>query len=193
MNIQGWFFRVDWFGFLVVQGTLKNLLSTTIWKHHFFGASALFMVQLSHPYVITGKIIALISQPFVGQVMSLLFNILSRVVIAFLPRSKCLLISWLQSPSAVILEPKKIKSVSFHCLPIYLPWNDRTECHDLLFLNVEFSAKFFTLIFHFQFLFTFCLKSGVICIYEIIDISSGNLVSSFCFIQPGFSHDVLCK
>ena len=95
-----------------------------------------FIVQLSHPYMTTGKIIALTIQAFVGKVMSLHFNILSRFVIAFLPRRKRLLISWLQSPSTVILEPKKIKVC--HCFPIYLPWSDGTGCHDLSFLNVEF-------------------------------------------------------
>ena len=134
-------FRIDWFDLFAVQGTLKSL------QHHSSKASilqhsALFMVQLSHPYMTTGKTIALTGQTFVGKVMSLLFNMLSRLVIAFLPRSKHLLISWLQSPSAVILEPKKIKSVSFHCFPICLPWNDGTRCHDLSFLNVE------TLSFH---------------------------------------------
>ena len=86
----------------------------------------------------TGKTVALTRRTFVGKVMSLLFNMLSRLVIAFLPRSKCLLISWLQSPSAVILEPKRIKAVTFHCFPIYLLPSDGTGCHDLSFLNVEF-------------------------------------------------------
>ena len=100
-------FRMDWFDLLAVQGTLKSLL-----QHHYLKASilqhsALFMVQLSYPYVTTGKPRTLTGQTFVSKVMSLLFNMLSRFVIAFLPRSKCLLISWLQSPSAVILEPKK--------------------------------------------------------------------------------------
>ena len=86
----------------------------------------------------TGKTIALTRRTFVGKVMSLLFNMLSRLVITFLPRSKHLLISWLQSPSAVISEPPKNKvSHYFHCFPIYLPWSNRTGCHDLSFLNVE--------------------------------------------------------
>ena len=94
-----------------------------------------FIVQLSHPYMTTGKTIAF---TFVGKVMSLLFNMLSRLAITFLPTSKRLLISWLQLPSAVILEPRKIKSATvFHCFPICLPWSDRTGCHDLSFLNVE--------------------------------------------------------
>ena len=94
--------------------------------------------QLSHRYMTTGKTIALTSRTFVGKVMSLLLNMLTRLVINFLPRSKHLLISWLQSPSAVILEPKKIKSChGFHCFPICLPWSDGTRCHDLSFLNFE--------------------------------------------------------
>ena len=89
------------------------------------------LVQLSHPYVTTGKAMALTRWTFVGKVMSLLFNMLSKLVKAFLPRSKHLLTSWLQLPSTVILEPPKIKSHCFHCFPIYLPWSDGTGCHDL--------------------------------------------------------------
>ena len=97
---------------LAVQGTLKSLLQHHSSKASILQPSAFFLVQLSHPYMTTGKAIALTKWTFVGKVMSLLFNMLSRVVIAFLPRRKGLLISWLQLPSAVILEPKKIKSVS---------------------------------------------------------------------------------
>ena len=100
--------------------------------------SAFFMVQLSHLYMTTRKTIVFTIWTFVGKVVSLLFNILSRFVIAFLPKSKRLLISWLQSPPAVILEPKKIKSNCFYCFPIYLLWSDGTRCRDLLFFNVEF-------------------------------------------------------
>ena len=107
-------------------------------KASIFWRSAFFIVQLSYPYMTTGKTIALTRQTFVGKVMSLIFNMLSRLVITFLPRSKCLLISWLQSLSAVILEPPKIKCHCFHCFPIYLPWSDMTRCHDLSLLNVEF-------------------------------------------------------
>ena len=114
-------FRMDWLDLLAVQGTLKSLLQHHSSKASIHGHSAFFIVQLSHPYMTTGKTIVLIRYTFVGKVMSLLFNMLPRLVIAFLLRSKHLLISWLQSPSAVILEPKKIKSVSFHCFPIYLP------------------------------------------------------------------------
>jgi len=99
--------------------------------------SAFFTVQLSHPYMTTGKTIALTRRNFVGKVMSLLLNMLPRLDITFLSRSKRLLISWLQSPSVGILEPRKIKSDSFHCFPIYFPWSDGTGCHDLRFLNVE--------------------------------------------------------
>ena len=105
-------FRINWFDLLAVQGTLKSLLQLHSWIASFFRWSVFFMVQLSYPYTITGKTIALTVWTFVGKVMSLLFTTVSRFVIAFLPRSKCLLISWLQSPSAVILEPKKIKSVT---------------------------------------------------------------------------------
>ena len=101
--------RIDWFDLLAVQGTLKSLLQHHLSKASILQHSAFFMVQPSHPYMTTGKIIALTRQTFVGRVMSLLFNTLSRFVIAFLPRRRHLLISWLQS---VILEPKKIKSVT---------------------------------------------------------------------------------
>ena len=100
------FFRMDWFDRLAVQGTLKSLLQHHSSKASVLRCSAFFMVQLSHLYMTTGKTIALTRWTFVGKVMSLLFNMLSRLVIGFLPRSKCLLISWLQSPSAVILEAK---------------------------------------------------------------------------------------
>jgi len=106
------FFRMDWLDLLAVQGTLKSLLQHHSSKASILQCSAFFIVQLSHPYMTTGKTIPLNRWTFVGKVMSLLFNMLSRLVIAFLPRSRYLLISWLQSPSAVILEPLKIKSVA---------------------------------------------------------------------------------
>ena len=106
------FFGMDWLDLLAVQGILKSLLQHHSSKASIIQCSAFFMVQLSHPYMTTGKTIALTRQTFVGNVMSLFFNMLSRLVIVFLPSSKCLLkTSWLQSPSAVILEPKKIKSL----------------------------------------------------------------------------------
>ena len=103
-------FRMDWLDLLAVQGTLKSLLQHHNSKAFILWRSALFTDQLSHPYMTTGKTIALTRRSFVGKVMSLLFNMLSRLVITFLPRRKSLLISWLQSPSAVILEPPKIQS-----------------------------------------------------------------------------------
>ena len=103
-------FRMDWLDLLGVQGTIKSLLQHHSSKASSLRRSALFTVQLSHPYMNTGKTVALTRRTFVGKVMSLLLNMLSRLVITFIPRSKHLLISWLQSPSAVILEPKKIKS-----------------------------------------------------------------------------------
>ena len=113
-------FRMEWLDLLAVQGTLKSLLSS---KASILWHSALFIVQLSHLYMTTGKTIALTRRTFVGKGMSLLFHELSTLVITLLPRSKRLLISWLQSPSAVILEPQKIACHCFHCFPIYLPWS----------------------------------------------------------------------
>ena len=130
-------FRKDWLDLLAVQGTLKSLLQHHSSKASILQRSAFFTVQLSHPYRTTGKTIALTRWTFAGKVMSLLLNMLSRLVITFLPRSKRLLISWLQSPSAVILEPPKIVWHCFHCFPIYFPWSDGTRCRDLSFLNVE--------------------------------------------------------
>ena len=128
-------FRMDWLDLLAVQGTLKSLLQHHSSKASILHYSAFFIVQLSHPYMTTGKTIALIRWTFVGKVMSLLFNMLSRLVITFLPRSKCLLISWLQSPSAVILEPKNIKSATLSTV-------SPSICHEVMgpnlsFLNVE--------------------------------------------------------
>ena len=131
-------FRMDWLDLLAVQGTLKSLLQHSS-KASILQHSAFLTVQLSHPYVTTGKTIALTRGTFVDKVMSLLLNMLSRLVIIFLPQSKRLLISWLQSPSAVILEPKTNKVWHcFHCFPTHFPWSDGTRCHDLHFLNVEF-------------------------------------------------------
>ena len=133
-------FRMDWWDLLAVQGTLKSLL-----QHHSSKASilwhlAFFRVQLSHPCMTTGKTIALTKWTFVDKVMSLFFNMLSRLVTTFLPRSEHLLISWLQSPSAVILEPKKVKSVT---VPIVSP----SICHEVMgpdayHLNSRFSLDF---------------------------------------------------
>ena len=112
-------FRMDWLDFLAVQGTLKSPLQHHSSKASILRCSAFFTVQLSHPYKTTGKTIPLTRRTFAEKLMSLLFNMLSRLVITFFPRSKCLLISWLQPPSAVILEPKKIKSDTFHFLHLF--------------------------------------------------------------------------
>ena len=129
-------FRMDWLDLLAVQGTLKSLLQHHSSKASILRCSAFFTVHLSHPYMTTGKTIALTRRTFVGKVMSVLFNMLSRLVITFLPRSKCLLISWLQSPSAVILEPHKILSL-FPLFPhlFAVKWWDQMPWS---FLNVEF-------------------------------------------------------
>ena len=131
-------FKMDWLDLLAIQGTLKSLLQHHSSKASILLWSAFFIVQFSHLNMTTGKTIALTRWTFVGKVISLLLNMLSRLVINFLLRSKHLLISWLQSPSVVILEPRKIVCHCFHCFPIYLPWSDGTRCHDLSFLNVEF-------------------------------------------------------
>ena len=123
----GLIFRMDWLDLLAVQGTLKSLLQHHSSKASILQCLAFFIVQFSHPYMTTGKTIALTRWTFVGKVMSLLFNMLSRLVITFLPRSKHILISWLQSPSAVILEPQKIKSATLSTVsPLSaMKWWDR--------------------------------------------------------------------
>ena len=121
-------FRTDWLDLLAVQGTLKSLLKHHSSKASILQHSAFCIVQLSHPHMTTGKTITLTRQTFVGKGMSLLFSMLSRLVIVFLPRSKCLLISWLQSPSAVILKPKKIKSVTVSTI-------SPSICHEVMGLD----------------------------------------------------------
>ena len=127
-------FRMDWLDLLAVQGTLKSLLQHHSSKASVLRPSTFFTVQLSHLYTTTRKTIDLTRQTFISKVMSLLFNMLSRLVITF-PRSKRLLILWLKPPSAVVLEPPANKV--YHCFPIYFPWSGGTGCHDLPFLNVE--------------------------------------------------------
>ena len=154
---------MDWLDLLAVQGTLKSLLQHHSSKASILRHSAFFIVQLSHPYMTIGKPIALTRWTFIGKVMSLFFNMLSRFVIAFLPKSKHLLISWLQSPSPMIFRSDQIRSVAqscptldfgasqnkvchcFHCFPIYLPWRDRTGCH--CFLNQVLSQLFHSSLF----------------------------------------------
>ena len=153
--------RMDYFDLLAVQGTLKSLLQHHGSKAWILQCLAFFMVQLSHPYMTTGKTIALTRQMFVDKVTSLLFNMLSRLVITFLPRSKCLLISWLQSPSAVILEPTKIKS-------LFLPRESHGQ-RSLVGYTVQGVAESDTterLHFHFHFLRTPKRKiSGILYFY----------------------------
>ena len=156
------------------------------------------MVQLSHPYMNTGKTIASTRWTFVGKVMSLFFNMLSRLVTTFLPRSKCLLISWLQSPSAVILEPRKIKSVTVSTV-------SPSICHEvmgpdamiLVYWMLSFkptlslsSCTFIKRLFSSSSLSAIRVVSSALS--EVIDVYPGNLDSSFCFFQPSISHDVLC-
>ena len=125
--------RMDWLDLLAAQGTLKSLLQHHSSKVSILLHSAFFIVQLSHLYMTTGKTTALTKRTFVDKVMSLLFNMLSRLVITFLPRSKCLLISLLQSPSAVILEPPKIKSVSFIVSP--------SICHEVIYITLPYNGN----------------------------------------------------
>ena len=150
MNIQDWF-PLGWTGLISLQskGFSRVFSNTTVQKHQFFGAQfSLWSNSYLHPYMTTGTTIALTRWTFVGKVMSLLFNMLSRLVITFLPRSKRLSISWLQSPSAVILEPQKIKSdtvspsISHEVMGPY--------AMILLFWMLSFKANFFTLLFHFH-------------------------------------------
>ena len=140
---------MDWLDFLAVQGTLKSLLQHYNPKAPILPCSAFFIIQISHPYMTTGKTIALTRMTFVGIVMSLLFNMLSRLIITFLPKSKHLLVSWLQSPSPVILELPRIKSATVstvsHLFAMkwwdQMPWSYFSECGVL--------SQFFTL-FHFH-------------------------------------------
>ena len=193
MNIQDW--SLGWTGWISLQ--FKGL-SRVFYKTHSSKTSwwsAFFIVQLSHPYMTTRKTIALTRQTSVGKVNSLFFNMLSRLVITLLPRSKCLLISLLLSPSTVILEPKKVCHC-LHCFPI---------CHEVMgpdTMILVFWMLSFKPIFSFS-SFTFIKrlfnssslsthKGCVICISEVIDISLGNLDSSLCFLELSISHDVFC-
>ena len=150
MNIQGWFLL----GLTGLSSLLFKKISKSLLQHYNLKASVLwhsvfFMCQLSNLYIITGEIIASSIEAFVRKRMSSPLNMISMFVIAFFPKNKYLLMSWLQSPSTVILEPPKNKICnSFHFSPFYLLWSDGTKCHDLSFFNVEFQASFFTLLFH---------------------------------------------
>ena len=130
-------FRMDWLDLLAVQGTLKSLLQHHCSKASIFRCSTFFTVQLSYPYMTTGKTIALIRRTFVGKVMSLLFNMLSRLVITFLPRSKCLNFMAAITICSDFGAPQNKVWHCLHCFLIYFPWGDGTRCHDLIFLNVK--------------------------------------------------------
>ena len=198
MNVQDWF-PLGWTGWISLQskGISGDFSNTNSSKASILRCSAFFIVQLSHPYMTTGKTTALTRWTFVGKVISLLFNMVSRLVITFLPRNKRLFISWLQSPSAVILEANKIKSATVFTL-------SPSICHEVMGPDAKILV-FWMLSFkpntHSPFslssrgslvLFTFCHKGGVICMSEVIDISPSKLDSSLCFIQPSISHDILC-
>ena len=168
---------MDWLDLLAVQQTLKSLLQHHSSKASILPPSAFFIVQLSHPYMTTGKTTALTRWALVGKVMSLLYNMLSKLVITFLPRSKHLLISWLQLPSAVILEPKNKVIHCFHCFPIYLPWSDGTGCHDLSYLDLTF----------------FLYKMRIIIPYTSLDCEEKNRKCSSDKMKEGFSGNSINK
>ena len=191
-------FRMDWLDFLAVQGTLKSLLQHHISKASILQCSAFFIVQISHPYVTVGKTIALKRWTSVGKAMSLLLNMLSRLAVTFLPRCKCLLISRLQSPSAVISEPPlpqpKIKSATV----------SPSISHEVMGLDAMISVFWLWSVKPTSWLYSFtfikwlfsstllCHKDGVICITEVIDISPSNLDFRLYFIQASVSQDILC-
>ena len=189
--------RKHWLDLLPIQRTLKSLLQHHSSKASILLCSALFIVQQSHSYMTMRKTIVLTRWTFDGKLMSLLFNKLSRLVITFLPRSKRLLISWLQSPSAVILDPLKIKSdtvstvspSTYHevmepdaMILVFWMLSLKSTFHSPLLLPSRGSLV----------LLHFCHKGGVICISEVIDIFPGNLDFSLWFLQPSVSHVVLC-
>ena len=151
MNIQDWF-PLGWTGWISLQSKeLSRVLSIiTVQKASILCCSAFFIAQLSHPYMTTGKNIALNRWTIIGKVMPLLFNMLSRLVITFLPRSKCLNFMAAVTICSDFGAPRIKVCHCFHCFPIYLPWSDGTACHNLSVLNVELYAKFFTHYFHFH-------------------------------------------
>ena len=198
MNIQSWF-PLELTGLISLQskGLSRVCSKTTVQKHQFFDVQPSLWSQLSYLYMITGKTRALTIKTFADKVMSLLFNTLSRFVVALLLRIKHLLIPWLQSPSAVILEPKKRKSVTVsivsHLFALKLwdqmLWSWFSECWVL-------SQLFHSSFTFIKKLFRFCSLSAIRVVYlsisELIDTFPSSLVSSLCFIQPGSLHDVLC-
>ena len=185
-------FRMDWLDLLAVQETLKSLLQHCSSKVSIPQLSAFFMVQLSHLSMTTERSIALIRWTFVHKVMSLLFIMLSRLVIAFLPKSKHLIITWLQSSSAVILEPEKIESAAVSIVsPSIFHEVMGPDAIIFIFWMLSFKPVFFTLLFYLQqeapqFLFTFCHKGGGTCRSEIIDISPVILIPACAASSPAF-------
>ena len=187
---------MDWLDLLAeISKGFKSLLQHHSSKASILQCSPFLIVQLSLPYMTTGKTIALTRWTFVGKVMSLLFNKLSSLVITFLPRSKHLLISWLQSPSVVILESPKLKSATVSpsiCREVMGP-DAMILVYWILSFKSTFSLSSFTFIKRLVSSSSLSAnKGGVICISEAIDSSPGILDSSLCFIQPSISHDVLC-
>ena len=183
-------FRMDWLDLLTGQGTLKSLLQHHSSKASIFRQSAFFTVQVSHPYMTTGKTIALTRQTFVGKVMSLLFNMLSRLVITFLPRSKRLLMSWLQSPSAVILEPRKIKSDTVSTVSPSISHEVMgPDAMILVFWMLSFKPTFSLSSFTFiKRLFSSSSLSAIRVVssayLRLLIFLLANLDSSLCFLQP---------
>ena len=181
---------MDWLDLLAVQGTLKSLLQHHSSKASILRHSAFFTLQLLHPYTITGKTIALTRRTLVGKVMFLLLNMLSRLVITFLPKSKRLLISWLQSPSAVILEPRKIKSATISTVsPSICHEVMETDAMVLVFWMLSFKLTFspsLSLSSRGSSSYSLSAIRVVSSAYQVIDISPRNLDSSLCFIQPTF-------
>src|SRR5574337_689000 len=190
-------FRMDWLDLFAVQGTLKSLLQHHSSKASILWRSVFFTVKLSHPYMTTGKTIALTRRTFVGKVRSLLLNMLSRLVITFLPRSKRLLISWLQSPSAVILEPKKIKSDTVSTISPSIS-HEVMGADAVIFVFCVSSFKPTFSLSTFTFIKRLLSSSSLSAIrvvssaYLRLMILSRNLDSSLCFFQSSISHDVLC-
>ena len=198
VNIQGWFLS-GLVGLISLQskGLSRGFYSITIQKHQFFNCSAFFMVQLSHPYMTTGKTMALTIRTFVGKVMFLLFNTLSRLVRVFLPRSKCLLISWLQSPSAVILEPKEIISVPASTFFSYLPWSGGVYAMILVFWMLSFKPVFSLSSF---ILIKRLISSSLFSVITVVSSAYLRLLIFLLatlipvwFIQSIILHDALCK
>ena len=192
INIQGWFLLgLTGFDLLAVQGTVKSLLQHHNSKTSILQCSVFYMIQLSHQYMTTGNTTSMTVWTFVGKAMTLPFNMMSRFVITFIPRSKHLLFAWLQSPSVVILEPKKIKSC--HCSYFFSP----SICYEvmklepmiLVFWMLNFKPIF--ILFHphqeaLQSLFTFCPLGGVICIFEVLIFLLANLILACDSSSPAF-------